>query len=572
MKRLGEAQKKQALIALKMILAVAFASVGMGNTCSGGSGAKSTFNNARLSGSASSSASASKSWRTAEIIDLGQYYVLDGDPDAACYRHDQNRPFNSGVAHINGGATVDESIWYYPMSVFTSTAGQFQVAFNRGDGDEDLVSCPTSTGLTAINAYVVSKNDIADDEPWAEDSANFTQIDLGHGVDSIRPLTAVDSDGNATLVYFAKTADEGVRRPVGLRYNYGFGAWSSPQILSDTTLGSTPAFDVSTAAAIAIDSNKNAVVVFAQEDEAYFNQYRPGVGWRFTSTPFPAGAQWQQVPNSVAHRGMDIGFDGYGHGYGVYVSSTPSLIVARWNGSVSDNFDGNFQVASSGLFGAADGYPRIYVAPGGSATVFHYINVAGTTGDLYCSYFDAPATAGSSAMGTYHAPVIISTGVTGVTVFNDNDVIRPILAYRGSNAVVGYIHSGTLYVKQYAGDPNCQTWTTIGSHNGGGTVTWADLAINASGHVAAVMSVVDGTGEEKVYGTIYNGTSWTTVTRLDDDTTFDPGVPAAAGVGPARPSVAIDSSGNAVATFTMNDTLAAYPMGKRRRAAAAAYR
>lgn len=585
-------------MAVKLIAALSFAALGMGNSCGGATGAKATFSSTRFSSSSSVSGS-DKYWRAAEIIDIGATDTSD-----TCARHNQNQPLSSLIAS-------NESLWYYPMAVFNDAAKSFYIGFNREDADADgdntdAYFCSPS-GVSKMNAYVTAKSDVTDGAAWVSSLGDFTQIDVGIGIDSIRPMAAVDSSGNATLVYFAKTAAGAPRRPYATRHNYG-SAWTVPTLISDSGNGtdSATAFDVSTSAGIAVDAYSNAVTVWGEFHdtdgiagvgvgtfEAYFNEYRPFTGWRFSGSTFPAAATWKLAGDTVVDKGMDIGFDSYGNGYGVYVHDTGAatdIKVARWDGSVADNFvDASVSSVSTGRATVGTtGYPRLLVAPDGAATVFFYTNLAGTTGTLWCSYLDATST---SAMGAIHIPGAGQSIAAAVTVQSDSDILRPIVAHSGTAAAMGYIQGGVFYIRKSDGQPNCSNWTSLGGIQiGSQTVTWGDLAINSSGQIAAVMSVADGAGTETVYGAIWDGSAWGTVTRLDDDTTFDPGNPAATAdgpaiaaggaqplVGPARPSVSIDSSGNAVATFSMPDgtidgTTYSSEMGSRRRAAMASFR
>lgn len=557
-------------LALKLLGALGVATIGMGANCPGGAQSKANFSNTRLSSSFSSSST--KSWDSAQIVDLGAV-----DVSSSCLRHNHNQPLT---------ALAGRSIWQQPMAVFSDATASFGVAFNREDYEQNVVSCP-SGGLTSMNAYTTYNTDITATETWISSYGNFTQLDgsvyahtgtaldnRGTAEDSIKPMAVVDSAGNTTLVYlgYVDVDDDGTadtRVPVGSRHVSGNGgAWSAPQIL--TQLASDGAAnDVSTAAAVAVDASDNVVVAYEQNGDVFFNQYRSFLGWRFTGNAFPAEAIWNDAAHTTVNRGVALGFDSYGNGYGVYATAA-SLYAARWRSDQADNFDNTVSsnLTAGVVVGAEHGYPKIYVGADGSATVFYMASMAAGVGNLICT---STAANSASSLGTFTAGTTFSTGIVAS---EGSDHLGPIVASKRSGSTskgaLGFIKTGVLYVYKAPTTASCSGWTALNSFSSYGTVKWADLAVNSSGDIAVAFAIQTTGGFEQVYGSIYTAStnSWSTVTRLDNDSSFTPATSGTVN-GRTRPSVVIDESGNAVASYTKLD--AGYALGNRRRAVISSY-
>ncbi len=265
-----------------------------------------------------SSESTSKSWQTPQIIDPGAIDLNSSD-----LNHDQNTEL--GVTGLR-----------YPMAVFNTGAKNFFVVFNRADA-------PPTGMVQNILAYVTTPMNFAA-SLWATGFGAFLRIDgeatvSNPGADSIRPIATVDSQGNATAIVFTPLTEGATlfRRPVAIRRNSSSGAWSLPTRITD----SAETGDVSTSAALAADAYNNTTIVWLQNSSLYFNQYRATLGWRFA-----AGATthttWHNAGGMAPlDLGVDIGFDGYGNGYGVYVETTGTfgkITLVRWKGSNSLNW------------------------------------------------------------------------------------------------------------------------------------------------------------------------------------------------------------------------------------------
>lgn len=492
---------------------VLFVVLNMGCTGSG----TSAFTANTIAASSTSSSSVSRSWSTPQVIDLGS---------------------GSSSYATNHNVERTGTAYRFPMAVFNDAVKNFNVVMNRAS---------SNAAPSTVLGYIMGPSNFNTDA-WVTSLGNFTQVDVGTSRDSMRPLAAVDSNGNTIVVMFAEIAAGTDReRPLAVRRTAGSSYWSTPTDISTTVLSDSndnPIRPYSTA--MSVDAYNNTVVVWCQDTDndvssAFFNEHRPYSGWRWSNTAGDSNARIWNDGNACTANGMDVGFDSSGTGYGVF-STSANIVMRRWSG---DNWSG-----SAWTLGGVSGtvaMPKLYVAPNGQTSVFFYNTyTAATSGELNLST-GSGTTFGSATR--FDSSVGTGTVYAGDTV----DVIAPILAYKGSKAVLLFIKSnGTtrrLWVSLYQGGVSWSTPTALDS--GVGDVTWADASINSAGQIAVVFSSIQtaDASTEHVYGNIYTSDTWQGNTRLDTLSIFSSGT--SVNYGEYRPSVSIDSEGNAVATFSI---------------------
>lgn len=548
---------------LLMSASTALAMAGMGSSCPG-TGSTANFNNPALL-TYLPAQTFSRTWHAAMIIDIGAASPSDSTLD-----HDQNI-FPSYTA------TGSESI--YPSAVFHDTNSKFYAIFTRGVGIPGA-----ATGN--VNVFATQQNDITS-TAWVNGLGSFTQLDISTSSSSFQVKTAVDAAGDVTAYFSAKDLISGNLQLKSSRHSFGNGSWDAPVTISNTANanpvgGGTTAFntDVQGNTASAVDAFGNTVVVWVQQatvapnaNQVFFNEYRPNLGWRFSSAN--ATVPWNElIANTpvVAH-GVDVGFDSFGNGYGVYVAQpalVPVIMSARWRNDKPENFP-----LTTAVFGGADGgdilqvshsgnnvygYPRIYVGLTGAATVFWYENYAGPNAELWWSQTgpnSAPSTGGWSNPARFD----LGFGQLGVLPYmhegTQNYTISPILGYDGPVAAIATIKTDgvnrRLFVWQTTNSGT--SWQSLGPADLQGLtrdVDAANIAVNQNGDVAVVYSANDPADfREHIYGNVFTQGSWSGVVQLD----FNNSLLASGRPNYALPNVSIDELGNACAVYTINDVL-----------------
>ncbi|MEW6056180.1 MAG: hypothetical protein AB1540_06170 [Bdellovibrionota bacterium] len=534
------AMKRLERVAATLAAAGVLLVFGMGSTCPGTSNSAS-FTNNRIQ---VTPVIATKSWRSPALIDLS----ASNEASAVL-----GAKYNN-VSNVAGDGST------YPMAAAVAGNGSFHALFNREDSANNF-----------INLYAIQQTDVTS-STWVQGLGSFTQLDAGLAAtaESHHPLAVTDGSGNVLSVAMTFAA-AGNRIPYASIYNINNGYWGTYTAIGSAAIGASGLGSL----AAAVDANNNKVVVWQQNSEAYFNEYRPNLGWRFTTSW--ADADFEIAGDVVLDRGVDIGFDGYGNGYAAYVTNTPAIRTVRWRSDNVVRFSTAGDTASSGTTGGGPyGYPKIFVAQNGEAVVFFYNDLVGTGAELWCS--SAAATSSSTAVAFSTATQFGTSYGTGDVYALDlgGNVIPPVLASSGDQAVLGFIKSDGVarrfYLFKYRSRCDWDYLGAIDSGGAGNDVYFGSLAINDDGTIAAVWSAASG-GVERVYGNVYEGGVWKGVTLLDGGTNFQPTTLAGATPpdGLTRPKVVIDGSGNALALYSYNVQNTTIAL-TRRRAAAIFYR
>ncbi len=549
---------------LMVSASTALAMAGMGSSCPG-TGSTANFTNGLLLATRPTVAPL-RNWHASMIIDPGA-----SDLSNASIDRDQNVTIFGGVTGVS----------IYPTAVFHDADEQFYAIFTRGAGTP-----PAAT--SQVNAFATEQNNFGSDS-WVTGLGSFTQLDVSTSNMTFQVKTNVDASGNATSFFNAvsTTAPNRVQLK-SARHSFGNGSWDAPVTISSVTATT----DVGLSTAAATDAFGNTVVVWVQptagQPQVFFNEFRPNLGWRFSSVnPL---VPWNDVTinDPVKDRGVDVGFDSFGNGYGVYVAdvtlplplvgSKTSIMTARWRSDKPENFP-NTTIGFAGsdigdIARVTDvahttahsvfGYPRIYVGPNGRATVFWYENQGGPSAELWWSQTPANNLASTGSWGI--APTTpkrfdLDFGQPGTQVYMNEGshlfVIPPILAYDGSVAAIATIKTdGTnrrLFVSKTV--DGGASWSQLGTADLGGitrNVESANIAVNLLGDVAVVYSANDPSDfREHVYGNVYTEGSWTGVNQLD----FNNSVLAFGRPNYALPNVTIDEQGNACAAYSVSDVL-----------------
>lgn len=537
-----------------MMASAALIVVGMGSSCPG-TGSKANFDNPILY-NLKTSVPFNHYWNAPMFFDLG---AVD---------------LSSSAIDLNNNIYTDNTQKsFYPMSIFHDADSQFYSVFTRAASSANPTSVyPYATQLPSITAAT-----------WVSSNGDFTALDTT-ATDTERSLTTVDAQGNITTVNFASTVAEPHYAPRATRHSFDSGAWTTPvDISSNGAIGVGVTGDALESAAIGSDANGDAVVAWAQPDtqpnvggtfHLYFNEFRPNIGWRFPNVgAATAFTTWESgVTTAVFDRGVDLGFDAYGNGYGAYVGTvagSTQIVTARWRSDLVQHFSttaGDFKLASSGASSTPWGYPKLVVLPNGSATVFWY---GGYNSGVGAELWYATTSANSSgSSGSFSAPVRLDS-IPNSDSFNPvymqepsqtnpvtavGTVYPPAVAVDGSQGVVAYIKIDSSTRRRIWVHNNAGTWTYIGHPDSAGStdVTYVDVAINQEGTIAVVYSAVDlADSREHVYGNVYKNGSWQGVTQLDVSTQLQAGVAYTQ----SYPKVSIDEDGNAVCVYSMSDNL-----------------
>ena len=540
-----------------MSASTALAMAGMGSSCPG-TGSTANFDNPALLAYLPAQTFL-RSWQSAMVIDIGAASATDSTFD-----HDQN-VFSSGTVAI------------YPSAVFHDADEKFYAIFTRGTGVP-----PLATG--SVNVFATQQNDMKS-TTWVSGLGSFTQLDVSTSIESFQVKAAVDQAGNVTSYFSASPPPPGVashRQLKSSRHTYGNGTWDAPVTISNTA-NTNPVGggagglvqDVQNNTAAAVDGFGNTVVVWVQAvagiNQAFFNEYRPNLGWRFSSVNPTVPWNDMTTNDPVIARGVDVGFDSFGNGYGIYVTQPlgagPNVIKsARWRNDKPENFplttvgfggaDGGDVVAVSLPGHAVFGYPRIYVAPNGAGTAFWYE----ATGQLWWAR-TGPNNMPSTGTWSQQARFDLSFGAASYLPYNletsQGYYIPPILAGDGAVAAIATIKfDGTnrrLFVSRST--DSGASWASLGTADLSGftrDVDAANIAVNQNGDIVVAYSANDPADfREHVYGNVYTQGNWSGVVQLD----FNNSVLASGRPNYALPNVSIDELGNACAVYTINDVL-----------------
>jgi hypothetical protein len=544
--------KMKVRLSIFLIAATALILFGMGSACPG-TGSSGSFSNPRLLTAISTHSA--KSWRyPAMIVDVGA-----ADITSANLQHDQN------AIGTWAGWPIDETSLVYPMATFHDALGNFFLAFDR-------LNDPVAASATADNMFVLGQSDITS-ASWVSGLGSFTQLDSPTGTYSVRPISATDSLGNSMLVFSTLNAGGTNAYPVASYHSGAAGTWTAWTNMQDTA-----AADDATVRSMAVgaDSYNNFIVAHMHDFHLYFNAYRPNLGWRFTSadSPYP---HWEMPGDTPTYGGVEVGFDGYGNGYGAYVNDsgggTYQIKTARWIGTTPENFPDPTDPAVNSYYNDASSgatqpvaFPALSVRSDGSATVFYWA-ARDVFGVGYAElWYSETAANSSTATGAFSVARRFDdqAGDSSLPVqynlVDPNGAEKPMVATNGNYAAVGFIKSDSagvthLYVYRYYGG----TWTSLGTVDQGlaGVPFYGNLSINASGSVAVAFSSYDTLGYEHPWVNVYSSGQWQGLSQLDAngaDLASSGLMPELYGNNAAtRPSVTIYDNGNAVASYTMRD-------------------
>lgn len=501
---------------------------GMGSQCPGSS-SSATFKASDIPGSAS--ASSAKAWKDPMIVDFSA--------SSSFYYGDQN--FNVAV----GGST-------YPMAVFSYGSQKFQMilGYECDTGlNANAVCVGGAMGDGDMYGYIFQPATFAS-STWVSGLANYIPFGtLNRSLDYTRTLSApqavVDAQGNVTAIGHALT-DTGDNFILAQNYSNTNSYWTLVNYTQSQSLfySATQSFiPSSTNMAIIPTTNQVVVQTCATDNQATHAVYSPYSTWSSLFT------DWTDC--SIYGSGM--GFDNNGRGFLAYTSDTNDTVyVKRWS-------SGGWAAPSVDIsVGSFDIMPTVFVDPTallGHASIFVYRSGAhlgaATLRRTVCTY---------AACTTDAADFDNGIGTGNVYTTDGTNFMRPALAVNGAKAAI-------FFVKPDAAG-NRAIWYSV--YQGGGswgsvqslqdsvsvdhTVNWVSAAINSSGKMAVVYSAYDASAgdDERVFGTIYSGSSWSTATRLDNSSALTQVTSPAEGY--YMPSVAIDSDGNAVATFSMEGT------------------
>jgi hypothetical protein len=539
-------------LALQISATLALSVAAMGSGCPG-TGSSANFDNPALV--AVVPTVIEKQWQAPMFIDLA---VIDETSSALDL--DQNMRL-----------TANEN--FLPPVLFYDKPHDYFAVFNRFNPD-----------ALHVNVFATQQPDFSS-SGWVQGYQSFTQLDDNKSTFGGRYLYSVDSGYNS-MVVFTENSTLGFV-PMATRHIYGNGGWSTPAIISDTSLTSGASYFT---VAMGTDSHDNTVVVWEQPNassvhQAYFNEYRSSTGWRFRSgIPF---ATWNDPADTlVADNGMSLGFDKYGNGYAAYITgAAPSytLRVARWRGDTLPNFsattgpfsdiasiDVNFNCNANGLY---CGNPKIWVRPDGGASVF-YTNFAFNGGGHLSLTETGPNSTSAAGIFTVPRRFDLLMGDQRVN-FNSaspttSNPRGAVLSHRGYQGAVGYMKSDGTNIRFFVAQYVNGTWIALGPADFGGAgrdVYDAALAINSAGQIAVVYEANSPTdGDTHIYGNFWDGTIWVGVTQLDtfvNIVALGTTVALSGETGAEMlPVVQVGDDGTAMALFTRRDTL-----GKRRQIA-----
>jgi len=536
---------------LLMTASVAMIITGMGARCPNGGG-KASFQNTKFN--TSTTVVFTRSWQDPMIVDYGAVDFTSADINL-----DQNVEYSAGVASP------------FSMASFFDIDDGFNMFFTRAIS----TVYPTSVKIFGFNQSDITSG------TWVTGYSQFTDLtSSATDYEAMKPLIAKDADGNVMLAYMFRDdiGVPGFQLPHAV-YKSAYSSWGVPV---NITGGVAATSDNVESFAIDADYYGNFTVVWRENSHAYYNQYRPGLGWRYSSASVPV--TWNHTADNtfVLALGMDVAFDeSSGDGYGAYVSSQGGnhIEVARWHGDTVANWDtavagdfANISVAPATLFG----YPKLVVTTSGKAAVLFYADDNGASAMLYASVLT------SASAHTWSAAARIDTlagssDTTDMVTYNSGGgalVTPPEVAQNGEYAAVGFVREDDSGVSRfYVLSFNASTgaWTSLGAADlGSYSVNYGSLAIASDGTVIVAYSGTAVDGLEHVYGNVYSSGVWQGATQLDSSTDLGPIAITARSV--SLPRVEIDSSGNAVVTYTMLNALTGTMTTQARRVVVVTYR
>lgn len=371
----------------------------------------------------------------------------------------------------------------------------------------------TTTSITDLSGNALEAN-----YDWSFTTADGnwrTASYIGNGKErAFIPQIAIDSNGNALAVWAQKT--DGIHSIYANRYNAEDHNWGTPILIESRTGGAY-------APQIAVDSQGNAIAVWEQHD---------GV------TPSIYANRYTVSDNSWGEPVLIESGNGAAYSPKVAFDSNRSAI-AVWeqkdNGSVSiyanhyNAAEGNWGTPTAIETGSGNAYdPQMAFDSNGNAIAV-WFQIEGGVESIYANYYCA-------AGGNWGAHTLLEDGSGAASA--------PRVAFdHDGNAVAIWTQNDgsadSIYVNHYsAASGNWGTQTLL--ETGSGAATGPQVAVDHDGNAIAIWTQDDGS-VDSIYVNHYSSLdgSWGAQTLLD---TSD----GTAG----SPQVAIDSNGNALAIWT----------------------
>ena len=331
------------------------------------------------------------------------------------------------------------------------------------------------------------------------------------------PAIAMQANGNAIAVW--EQPASGRNSIWANRYGAGTG-WGTPVLLE--TENTRDAY----APKIAIDASGNAIAVWSQSDgtrnNIWANRYVAATGW--------GTATMIETDNAGTALYPRVATDANGNAMAVWGQSDGTRYNAWANRYVAGTGRGTATLIETDNAGNA-GYPSIAMDTSGNA-----IAVWGQSDGIRSNVLANRYGAGTG----WGTAVLLETDNAG------SADPGPIVMDANGNAMVAWSQSDgartNVWANRYVAGTGWGTATLIETDNAG-NVDIPSIGLSASGHAVAVWHQSDGT-RTNIWANRYSaGTGWGTASLIETDNTSDA----------IAPSVAVDASGNAIATWLQSD-------------------
>ena len=335
--------------------------------------------------------------------------------------------------------------------------------------------------------------------------------------DAVYPQVAFDGSGNAMAVW---VQSDGIRNNTWAnRYVFGSG-WGTAELIETDNAGNA------IGAQIAFDGGGNAIAVWYQSDgtreNIWANRYVAGSGW--------GTAELIETDNAGAASAPQVAFDVSGNA------------IAVWHQSdgIRTNIWANRYVVGSGW-----GIAELIETDNAGAAAFSQV-AFDVSGNAIAVWYQSDATRSNIWANRYVAG---SGWGTAELIETDNagNATYPEMAFdvSGNAIAVWRQNDGTrenTWANRYVAGSGWGTAELIETDNAGVAVV-PQVAFDGDGNAVAVWYQSDGTRENIWANRYAAGSGWGTAELIETDNTGTA----------ARPQVAIDVSGRAMAVWYQND-------------------
>ena len=339
-------------------------------------------------------------------------------------------------------------------------------------------------------------------------------IETDNTGDASAPQMAVDSNGNALAVW---AQGDGTRTNIWSNGYVANSAWGTAELIETDNAGSA------SIPRVAFDANGNALAVWRQSDgtrsNILSNRYVAGVGWGTAELIETDNAGNASIPR--------VAFDANGNAFAVWKQSDGSRNNIWSNRYVANAGWGTAELIETDDAGTADG-PKVAIDANGNALAVWWQS-DGTRSNILSNRYVAGVGWGTAEL--------IETDNAG------NALIPQVTIDANGNALAVWYQSDgaikNIWSNKYVAGVGWGTAELIETDNAGNALI-PQVVFDATGNALAVWMQSDGTRNNIWSNRYVAGVGWGTAELIETDNAGNA----------SNPQVAFDTNGNALAVWS----------------------